>query len=98
MSGSMIMSWLVVVVDDVGMPSGSTPPLLAAGRRRWRLPVWWRSGSGCRCGRGAGTSSGPGGAVEVPEANVVFTVKLPASLAARVREQAARAGSRSPPR
>src|SRR5664280_1040441 len=29
-----------------------------------------------------------GGPVEVPEARVVFTVKLPASLAARVREHA----------
>lgn len=33
------------------------------------------------------------GPVEVPEASVVFTVKLPASLAARVREHAHGSGS-----
>jgi hypothetical protein len=33
------------------------------------------------------------GPVEVPEASVVFTVKLPASLAARVREYAHERGS-----
>jgi hypothetical protein len=33
------------------------------------------------------------GPVEVPEASVVFTVKLPASLAARVREHAHERGS-----
>ena len=48
---------------------------------RWpRPPGCWRSGSGCRCGRHAGMSSRPlaAGVVEVPEASVVFTVKLPA--------------------
>jgi hypothetical protein len=33
------------------------------------------------------------GRVEVPEANVVFTVKLPGSLAGRVREHARRRGA-----
>ena len=48
---------------------------------------------GCRCGRRAGMWTRPlAGPVEVPEASVVFTVKLPASLAARVRERARAAG------
>ena len=59
----------------------------------------WRIGSGARYGRLAATSSAPaeGGRAVVPEQTAVFTVKLPTTLAARVRERARESGSRSPP-
>jgi hypothetical protein len=56
-------------------------PVEAAGVVAQRFSVSMRQGRRYVDAAGAGP-------VEVPEANVVFTVKLPASLAARMREHA----------
>jgi hypothetical protein len=78
-------------VDDVGRAEriNAAAGLLAAGMAPVEAAcvVAQRFSVSVRQGRRY-VDAAQAGPMEVPEANVVFTVKLPASLAARVREHA----------
>jgi hypothetical protein len=78
-------------VDDVGRAEriNAAVELLAAGMAPVEAAgvVAQRFSVSVRQGRRY-VDAAQAGPMEVPEANVVFTVKLPASLAARVREHA----------
>ena len=78
-------------VDDVGRAEriNAAAELLAAGMAPVEAAgvVAQRFSVSVRQGRRY-VDAAQAGPIQVPEANVVFTVKLPASLAARVREHA----------
>lgn len=69
-----------------GLLAAGVPPVEAAGVLAQRFSVSQRQARRY-------VEAAVAGPVEVPEASVVFTVKLPASLAARVREHAHGSGS-----
>ena len=68
------------------MPAAEAARVLAA-----------RFGVSARQARRYADQARASGRAEVPETSVVFTVKLPAALAGRVRRTRGRAGPRSPP-
>ncbi len=87
------------------LPASSGPRSCLALGCRWPRPRGcWLAGYAARRGRHGGMSSGPraagcglravgGGSAVVAEATTVFTVRLPATLAARVRQRARESGS-----
>ena len=71
---------------ESGVPVAEAAPILAE-----------RFGCSTRQARRYADRAAEGGRAIVPEETTVFTVKLPAALAVRVREQAGSRGARSPP-
>ena len=98
MSGSTVMAWLGIAGCVLGSRLSVSMPLLTCWSRACPAAeaarvLAGRFGVSARQARRYADQARASGRAEVPEASVVFTVKLPAALAGRVRAHARESGT-----